>query len=419
MTVAGRVLDPDGKPVKGAVVDLVARPRSPWVGASDEIDQHTLLGQGQSDGDGRFQLDSPRTASTRVFEVTRDRRRARVRTRLGRAEPRRRAARGRHPAPARAGRPRPAGRRDRRAGQRRRGERRGRRAGRATRAPTTASPSGRARPRNPRLAASGQDRRPGEDRIARHRPRRTGQPPCPRPPLRPAGPVRRPGQGSARQGDRRSRSSRPGSSRAASWPPTPASPSRTPSSRPRPWCMNEHASGFFTAKFRADDQGRFAMNPIAGESYTLGAFPTGGEPYLIQQDEFKWTKGAVKATHDIKLRRGVLIRGKVTEAGTGRPLAGVEHPVHPGPRRRQRAFGLAGDRGQPGRRLVPDRRAARQGAPARLRPDRRLRPRGDRLQPALLAISPAGNVTAPTPSSPTRSRPATRPTRSPRRSGRA
>ncbi len=62
------------------------------------------------------------------------------------------------------------------------------------------------------------------------------------------------------------------------------------------------------------------MNPIAGESYTLGAFPTGGEPYLIQQDELKWNKGAVKATHDIKLRRGVLIRGKVTERETGRPL---------------------------------------------------------------------------------------------------
>ena len=69
-TVAGRVLGPDDKPIEGAVVDLIARPRSPWVGASDEIDQHSLLGTGQSGSDGRFRLDSPRTGSTRVFEVT-------------------------------------------------------------------------------------------------------------------------------------------------------------------------------------------------------------------------------------------------------------------------------------------------------------------------------------------------------------
>ncbi len=30
MTVAGRILDPDGKPVQGAAVDLIARPRAPW-----------------------------------------------------------------------------------------------------------------------------------------------------------------------------------------------------------------------------------------------------------------------------------------------------------------------------------------------------------------------------------------------------
>ena len=59
-------------------------------------------------------------------------------------------------------------------------------------------------------------------------------------------------------------------------------------------------TGIFTAKFRADAQGRFMMNPIAGEIYTVGAFPTGGEPYLIQQDELNWTKGAIRATHDIK-----------------------------------------------------------------------------------------------------------------------
>src|SRR6185437_9370851 len=65
----------------------------------------------------------------------------------------------------------------------------------------------------------------------------------------------------------------------------------------------EGVRGYFTTKFRADDQGRFVINPIVGESYTLGAFPTGGEPYLIQQDELPWPRGAVKATHDLKLPR--------------------------------------------------------------------------------------------------------------------
>ena len=62
--------------------------------------------------------------------------------------------------------------------------------------------------------------------------------------------------------------------------------------------MNEHVHSYQTEKFRADGKGRFLMNPIAGESYTLNAFLTGGEPYLIQQDELPWPKGAVKATHD-------------------------------------------------------------------------------------------------------------------------
>ena len=118
--------------------------------------------------------------------------------------------------------------------------------------------------------------------------------------------------------------------------------------------QNEHANGFFTTKFRADAEGRFKMNPIAGESYTLGAFPTGSEPYLIQQDELKWVKGAIKADHDIKLPRGVLLRGKVTEEGTGRILAGSSVQFIPRSRRRQCALGLAGYRGKRRRRNLPD-----------------------------------------------------------------
>jgi hypothetical protein len=86
---------------------------------------------------------------------------------------------------------------------------------------------------------------------------------------------------------------------------------------------NEMANGFMSAKFTADAQGHFQVNPIAGESYTLAAYPTGGEPYLIFDEDVPLPKGAIKVKHDLKLPRGVLIKGKVTEAGTGRPLAGA------------------------------------------------------------------------------------------------
>ncbi len=69
MTVAGRVLDPDGKPVPNADIDVVSRPRAPLTGASLDLNPHALLGQGRSGADGRFRFDADRTASTRVYAV--------------------------------------------------------------------------------------------------------------------------------------------------------------------------------------------------------------------------------------------------------------------------------------------------------------------------------------------------------------
>jgi hypothetical protein len=48
--------------------------------------------------------------------------------------------------------------------------------------------------------------------------------------------------------------------------------------------------------------------------------PPDGQPYLIAQVEFEWTKGAVKKEVDVKVPRGVIIHGKVVERGTGRAL---------------------------------------------------------------------------------------------------
>ncbi len=87
--------------------------------------------------------------------------------------------------------------------------------------------------------------------------------------------------------------------------------------------------GMVTTKFRADAQGRFTANPFPGDYFRVNAFALEGQPYLVPAVEFAWTKGAVKKVIDIQLPRGVLIRGKVTEQGTGRSLAGPAFSIWP------------------------------------------------------------------------------------------
>ena len=69
MVVTGRVLDPDGKPLRGAAIDIVGRSRKPWIRASEEPSNHEILGQGESDADGRFRLEVLRMDSDHFFEV--------------------------------------------------------------------------------------------------------------------------------------------------------------------------------------------------------------------------------------------------------------------------------------------------------------------------------------------------------------
>ena len=162
------------------------------------------------------------------------------------------------------------------------------------------------------------------------------------------------------------------------------------------------------------------MNPIAGESYTPGRLPH-RRPAVPDpaRTSSRGPRGRSRRL-DIKLPRGVLIRGKVTEAGTGRPLAGVEHPVHPRSERDDKvlsgwqAIVASQDDGSFQIAVPPGKGHLLVFGPTA---DYVLEEIGDRT--GSTAVSPAGRATTPTPSSPTRSRPATRRARSPRRCGRA
>ncbi len=90
--------------------------------------------------------------------------------------------------------------------------------------------------------------------------------------------------------------------------------------------------GMSTTKFPADNQGRFTISPYSGDYFRMRVFPPDGQPYLARELEFAWTKGSVMKELDVTLPRGVLIHGTVTEDGTGSPVEGASvqfFPVKP------------------------------------------------------------------------------------------
>ena len=81
-------------------------------------------------------------------------------------------------------------------------------------------------------------------------------------------------------------------------------------------------TGIFN-NFEADAEGRFRINPLSAERYVVSVSAPAGQVYLDAYQRFEWPKGAVEYTFDLSLSRGVVIRGKVTEEGSGKPVAGA------------------------------------------------------------------------------------------------
>jgi RNA polymerase sigma factor (sigma-70 family) len=80
---------------------------------------------------------------------------------------------------------------------------------------------------------------------------------------------------------------------------------------------------------RADGQGRFRINPFAGDIIRILAYPPAGEPYVALSREQKKPKGTIKHEVNLALPRGVLVHGRVEEAGSGKPLGGAVVYYHP------------------------------------------------------------------------------------------
>jgi hypothetical protein len=82
--------------------------------------------------------------------------------------------------------------------------------------------------------------------------------------------------------------------------------------------------------WRTDAQGRFRGVPDVGDRYTVVAYPPAGEPYLLLSKKVRWPNvAAVKQEVRLALPRGVVVRGTVTEADSGKPVAGAHVHFEP------------------------------------------------------------------------------------------
>jgi RNA polymerase sigma factor (sigma-70 family) len=80
---------------------------------------------------------------------------------------------------------------------------------------------------------------------------------------------------------------------------------------------------FRVTRCQADADGRFRANATRGERFQITAWPADGKTYLRSRKNIDWPKGALEQAVDLALARGAAIRGTVVEEGTGRAVAGA------------------------------------------------------------------------------------------------
>jgi RNA polymerase sigma factor (sigma-70 family) len=80
----------------------------------------------------------------------------------------------------------------------------------------------------------------------------------------------------------------------------------------------------YISDHQTDADGKFRANPFSTDNYNVNVVPPEGGSYLgAGTGIFEWTKGTFERRIDLALRRGAVIRGKVVEEGSGRPVAGA------------------------------------------------------------------------------------------------
>jgi RNA polymerase sigma factor (sigma-70 family) len=73
---------------------------------------------------------------------------------------------------------------------------------------------------------------------------------------------------------------------------------------------------------RTDAQGRARVIPWPGDRFWIFVYAPEGEPYLAARLDVNWPKGAMQHAVEVKLGRGVLVRGRLIEDPAGTPVVG-------------------------------------------------------------------------------------------------
>lgn len=321
MIVTGRVLDPQGKPVPGAAVDIIGRPNHPLVAPSPETPDQEMLGRGETDADGRFRFEAARSGSNRYFgvyalaaapgfalgwaELNADAQQPAADIRLRIPQPIQGKLVGPDGKPAAGisihvwsiGRPLPTGTID------------GVNMGAAPRLQGLRNwPRGITTDDQGRFTITGVGRDfqvilgVNDPRFASHSFR-----------------VQTGGQSGPKEETLRLGPSVAVAGRVLGGDTGKSVPHALVGVRS---AENELDLGVGTPR-PADEEGRFSERVTPGKFYQIEALPPEGQPYLWTRLVFEQPRDAAVKPTDVKLVPGVVLRGKVTEKGTGRPIPGA------------------------------------------------------------------------------------------------
>jgi len=100
-----------------------------------------------------------------------------------------------------------------------------------------------------------------------------------------------------------------------------------PHARLKIWASQQRFGSMISIDGKADEQGRYRLNPPPGVRFGVTAFPPAGAPYLTRQTPLNnpilWENGDRVKQLDLTLKRGITLRGAVVDAVSGEPIAGA------------------------------------------------------------------------------------------------